>query len=418
MKQGAVLASNICSVSTAEICDQDDGAPAGLLLLPPLAFVDDIAKADVQVTDVCSSHARVVAFSDLKKIGLNETKCFGMVVNEKKNSPPYPRLYVNNTCLKVEKSGKYLGDVINHKNNNDDLIKDREKKAIAKLVSIFATVTEVTLGAYQFSAHVLMYHTYYVQTLIFNCQAWTNITTKDINKLRVLQMKYLKKMLRVPQTTANCFVYLETGVLPIDHEVWRRQFTYLHHILNLDHDDPVRTLYNQMLTLPGEKNWANNMLMLRSRYNVEFRDEELEGMDVERFKSHVEECIRLFAFNELKNECSTKSKTKHLKYQTFEQQKYMTLLPPKLMHIVVKIRCGMLNTIHDRPYLYKSKKCRVCGIGDESLLHILNCYVISDKIQTVSPSIYTDEVSVEYAKELAEYVEKFYFAEEEAAEFK
>ena len=173
-----------------------------------------------------------------------------------------------------------------------------------------------------------------------------------------------------------------------------------------------------MLTLPGEKNWANNMLTLRSRYNVKFRDEELEGMDVERFKSHVEECIRLFAFNELKNECSTKSKTKHLKYQTFEQQKYMTLLPPKLMHIVVKIRCGMLNTIHDRPYLYKSKKCRVCGIGDESLLHILNCYVISDKIQTVSPSIYTDEVSVEYAKELAEYVEKFYLAEEEAAEFR
>ena len=38
---------------------------------------------------------------------------------------------------------------------------------------------------------------------------------------------------------------------------------------------------------------------------------------------------------------------------------------------------------------------------------ILNCYVISDKIQTVSPSIYTDEVPVEYAKELAEYVEKF-----------
>ena len=47
-----------------------------------------------------------------------------MVVNEKKSSEPYPQLFVNNRCLKVEKSGKYLGDMINHKNNNDDLISD------------------------------------------------------------------------------------------------------------------------------------------------------------------------------------------------------------------------------------------------------------------------------------------------------
>ena len=39
-----------------------------------------------------------------------------------------------------------------------------------------------------------------------------------------------------------------------------------------------------------------------------------------------------------------------------------------------------------------------------------------DQIQTVSPSIYTDEVPIEYAKELAQYVEQFYTAEEEVAE--
>ena len=94
----------------------------------------------------------------------------------------------------------------------------------------------------------------------------------------------------------------------------------------------------------------------------------------------------------------------------------MTHLPPKYMYTVIKIRCGMLNTIHDRPYLYKADKCRVCGIGDESLHHILNCYAISDQIQTVCQSIYTDEFHMDYAKGLAEYVEKFYIAEEEAAE--
>ena len=84
---------------------------------------------------------------------------------------------------------------------------------------------------------------------------------------------------------------------------------------------------------------------------------------------------------------------------------------------MLRIRCGMLNTIHDRPYLFNSTdKCRLCGLGDESLHHILNCYVISDKIQTVSPSLFTDELDAGYAEEVAKYVEQFYTAEEEVAE--
>ena len=27
---------------------------------------------------------------------------------------------------------------------------------------------------------------------------------------------------------------------PVDHEIWRRQFTFFRHILNLENDDPVK----------------------------------------------------------------------------------------------------------------------------------------------------------------------------------
>ena len=190
-----------------------------------------------------------------------------------------------------------------------------------------------------------MDHTYYLSSLIFNSHSWTNLTNKDIAKLRTLQLKYLKKMIRVPQATANCFVYLETGILPIDYEIWKRQFTFLHHILNLNEDDPVKTLYHQMKTLPGERNWANNIQFLRTKYEIQFKDEEIQGMNVDKFKKHVRDCIYSFAFNKLKTECTTKSKTNYLQYSVFRQQQYMTDLPPKLMYIVVRIRCGMLNTI-------------------------------------------------------------------------
>ena len=403
VKQGAVLASNICSVSTAEICDVDSSTPIGMLSLPPLAFVDDIAKLNVTENEVRSSHARTVSFSKLKKLEVNETKCYGLAINGKKH-PPFPALYVNEKVIKVEKATKYLGDIINHKNNNEDMLCEKVKKAIGKLISIFATVNDVTLGVYQYNALVLLYHSYYLPTLIFNCQSWTNITNKDITKLRTLQLKYLKRMLRVPQATANCFVYLETGILPIDHEIWRRQLTYLHHILNLDDNDPVKVLYTQMVKLVGEKNWGNNMRELRSRYNINESDDEIKEMEVEKFKNIVRTNIEGYVFKQLTDECSTKTKTKHLHYTSFTQQKYLTTLVPKTMYTVVRMRCGMLNT---------DSSCRLCGLGDESIHHIVNCYVVSAVTRTVPPTLYTDISEEDLVKDIALLVEKFYQAVDE-----
>ena len=77
--------------------------------------------------------------------------------------------------------------------------------------------------------------------------------------------------MRLPQATANCFIYLETGILPIEHEIYRRQFTF-HHLLNLDNDDPVKKLYYQMRELPSQKNWATSLETLKTRYNIQLSD--------------------------------------------------------------------------------------------------------------------------------------------------
>ena len=125
MKQGAVLASSICSVSTGEIC-LNEGTSVGLLSLPPLAFVDDIVTLNIKDRDVMSSHAHTLGFGKLKKLEINETKCYGLLVNGKK-SEKFPNLYVNNELIKSADSTKYLGDTFNRKNNNEDMINERER---------------------------------------------------------------------------------------------------------------------------------------------------------------------------------------------------------------------------------------------------------------------------------------------------
>ena len=80
VKQGTVLASSICSASTGEICNGGKSMAVGELIVLPLAFVDDIAKVNPTPTDVLESHAKMISFSSLKKLELNEGKCYGLVV--------------------------------------------------------------------------------------------------------------------------------------------------------------------------------------------------------------------------------------------------------------------------------------------------------------------------------------------------
>ena len=177
-----------------------------------------------------------------------------------------------------------------------------------------------------------MYHSFYLPSVIFNCQAWTNLSEKDISKLRTIQLRYLKKMLKLPQATPNSFIYLETGTLPIDHEIYRRQCGFLHHILNLTDEDPVKQLYMQMRSLPEQKNWANKLYNMRLKYDISVNDDEVKDMSSGAFKSLAERKIRDAAFRKLLHDTATKSKLSQLQYTKYQQQMYLTNTPPNLLY--------------------------------------------------------------------------------------
>ena len=65
------------------------------------------------------------------------------------------------------------------------------------------------------------------------------ITAESLSKLKVVQL-YLKRILHTPTSTANCIVYLELGLLPIEYNIHINQLQFLYHILSLEADDPVR----------------------------------------------------------------------------------------------------------------------------------------------------------------------------------
>jgi hypothetical protein len=261
--------------------------------------------------------------------------------------------------------------MINEKGNNKDLVKDRVNKGKSVMANCLALCNEITMGIHYVEVAVLLYNTVFLSTIIFNSQAWTNLTKEDEKELQTLQLSYLKRILRSPQSTSNCFVFLETGILPIMYTIHTRQLSFLHHILNLEPNDPVRKLYNEQLSLPYEKNWGNKTNELLIKYNLQHLDP--ISMSKEAWKKSVKRQVSDLAFRELSLEAKSKSKTTHLNYTKLAAQPYIFQLHPKAASTIFKLRSRNIECKANRKSKTTDLVCRLCRNGEETQKHIVNC---------------------------------------------
>ena len=256
VKQGTVLSGNLCTSSTGELVSNlsATGSSIGHVNIKASLFVDDTWTPNTNVLDSSNAHNQFVSFTKRKRLGLND-KCVVLGVNLKKGDAK-PVLKVNGTEIDFVKSTKCLGDLVSGDRSNKVLIDYKVSKGKAALVSILAMANETTFGIHYVSLGLLLYNSMFLPSLLFNSDVWTRLSTTDINKLQLIQLKALKRITHMPNSTPNCFMYLELGVLPIRHEINKGKLMFLFHIHTLNNSDPVKKIYHQEKNFPYEKNWT------------------------------------------------------------------------------------------------------------------------------------------------------------------
>ena len=142
----------------------------------------------------------------------------------------------------------------------------------------------------------LLYKAVFLPRMIYNCESWSKMTSKDIAELQRGQLHYLRSITEVPKSTPIAAVYLEFGVLPIQYEVQLRKLYFLKSILQKSHDDPVRMVYNGMLKYPCENNWANEVMGLRIQYGLSTDDWYVVTTRINEWKHAVKYAVRNYAF--------------------------------------------------------------------------------------------------------------------------
>ena len=383
VKQGTVLGSTLCGSTTAELCGELKQGGASVLSesVKGLLFVDDTITANHTFNDTIQSNNKVVLFSKRKRVEFNVPKCFQLIINYK-DKTPCPILFIDEEEIARVQSTRYLGDIFSDSGTNKDLIEDRVKKGKTTTISIMAMCTTITLGLYRIRITLLLYEVVYLAAVLFNSQAWSNITITEYNQLQTSQLKFLKRTMQVPSSTPNAFTYLELGVIPIRYKIHKRQLNFLHHIIHLPSSDPVHKLHLQQKLLPYEKNWTNNVFVLLQKYELDY--DSIKDVSKEAWKETVEEAITTVAFQELIQQCSEKTKTFRLKYECFQRQKYITTFPADLACLLFRIRGKVINCRDNHHSSHQSIICRLCGVTVETQEHIANCPKVRGDREVIS----------------------------------
>ena len=293
-KQGTVMGPALCSASLGEVInDLDGGASVGKVNIPAILFVDDLNSTQTDIRRVHNAHDSIVLFSRKKNQPLNKNKCCVLTVN-KKPGGVCPVLKIDDHQLEEVVRTQYVGDYFNNKGNNNDLVSDRVENGTRCIRSCIAECGEVTLGLHAIKVLLVMYQSIFLQTVLYNSGSWCNLSQGNKESLTEIQMKYLGRILHIPKSTPTLVILRELGIISIVNELECRQLNYLHKILLLDDDDPVRELYEQQKMYPFSRTWYREISELCKKYDLELDEKTIERMGKWQWKNLVKKKVHQY----------------------------------------------------------------------------------------------------------------------------
>ena len=397
VKQGTVSGPPMCSTSTAEFAalNRVRGFPIGNFNVSTIILVDDILNANTAPDDVIISHENMKDFSHLKRLPVNGRKCFLLPINSKE-SCKIPCLKFEGIRMEVVDLICYLGNMFSSKGDNKEKIKDRVNKAKTCMIESISLCSEITLGVYIVQSLLLAQSMMFIPTLLFGAQTWTNLSVEDSKLIKTSQLQFLKRILRAPSSVCNSITYLELGVLPAQYEIHIMKLTFLHHILTLEEDDPVQLVYNEQLKIPEEKNWANELLKIRSTYKIEETDEEISTLLKDEWKALVSQAVKkvaLLSLNEEKNSLSKSSSFPDA--ESFTPSSYLFHFAVTQACLLFRVRSRIINIKDVQRYKYgEDLCCRVCSGSEETIDHVLtSCPALTHQQVSVGDE-YSDDLEV------------------------
>ena len=410
VRQGTVLGPVLNNCSIDKFSKESYPYFYGKNEIKSLEFVDDIADINDQHPAALLSNKIIQNVQDQRRLTFSAEKCEMLKINPTKTDSQ-ASISINGETVKSVSCARYLGDHFNVKGDNQKLCAEQCSRAKGTIIELMAICREVVFGRRQIEVMLLLYRSVFLPRLLYNCEAWSNLSKNDIKSLQASQLSYLRCVMEVPKSTPVAALYLELGILPVKYEIEIKQLLFLKRILDKEANDPVLLSYQEMLKFGSEANWANNILGLRQAYNLPLNDANIKCMDHRYWKSLVKSTINQVAFSKLVETCSTCGKTSHLTYSRLKTSKYLHELDPQHARVIFRAKVRILDLkINFKKKYAQDLLCPFCRHDQETFEHVFSCNVglwCNNSLRGMTLTSLSNEASIQSLRSIAQFLTKY-----------
>ena len=250
---------------------------------------------------------------------------------------------VGEEVMEEKSEEKYLGDVISNDGRNLKNIKVRVAKGKGIVNNIMTYLEGIPFGKIYFQIAVILRNSLLVSSMLFNSEAWYNVTNAELELLETVDLLLLRRILKAPDSTPKEMLYLELGCMPFREMIRQRRLSYLFYILHENPESIIYKVFETQMKYRTSKDWATTILADLEELKLNVTIAEIKSIRRGTYMNMIRKSIRENTFEKLNMKQSSHSKVNKWKHTMFKMQNY--LMPNRAMmtqddcQLIFKLRC-------------------------------------------------------------------------------
>ena len=368
-----------------------------------LLFVDDVILIADSAEDLQRSLDVCFNFFCLNHLQISQIKSNIIIFNRSAKTPRRTWTF-GPLVLEEVNFYKYLGYVISASLSCKNNLQHKRGLIEAALATCMAVASSEVLHHIKIDTLLQLYNTCIVQIILYCTEMWSETSYEALEQL---QYRCLKRILRIPSSTPNPATIIETGNLPIQVLVDRRQLLYYHKLKSTP-----SSLAGKMLAIQENASgdlphsWAHRIQGLLVKYGLIYQDDLIK----ERWKQIIRMPTYLYGNSLVFEQAGRLSKMSKLlvSKNSIKREQYISCLPLYKTTLIFKARCRMLNLKNNFRGSKVGLTCDLCKAALEDDDHIFNiCPALEDirtDLQITRNELFRNDISTERMSIIADFL--------------
>ena len=357
---GPILCSNQVDTFGKECLEESKYTYSykGEVDIPPLGMVDDLicisecghksAMMNGYINFKTNSKKLQFGVKKCKKLHIGnmdkEYKCQDLsvdkweeveLINDETGEMEMKDIWTGELNMEEKEEEKYLGDVISTDGRNLKNIKARIAKGKGIANTIITMLDDIPFGKHYFEVGIILRDSLLVSSVLFNSEAWYNLTESELDLLETVDLLFLRKLLKAPKGTPKEMLFLELGCLPLREIVRERRLNFLHYILNEEPNSMIYRVFQSQMKSRTSKDWATTVIEDLKKLELNMNMEEIGKMKKTSFRQIIKDKIKTYTFDKLGKRKHSHSKVENVDHFGINMQKYLKPIKTKRQKIIL-----------------------------------------------------------------------------------